>query len=142
MTSEEMIYTLTRMKRMAEEYAKGYPDYNATEDIEALDKAISLLKAEGEGLIVRLPCKVGTKLYTIESKESEECDQDRIVPWIIWKIEYIDSDNTTDGQNQITIYYERTDDIFYDDRSCELDDIGKTVFLTREEAAAKVEGMK
>jgi hypothetical protein len=111
-------------------------------ETEALTKAISLLEAEGEGLIVRLPCKVGTKLYTIESKESEECDQDRIVPWIIWKIEYIDSDNTTDGQNQITIYYERTDDIFYDDRSCELDDIGKTVFLTREESAAKVEGMK
>lgn len=91
---------------------------------EWLEELKSYKEAEEHGLIVRLPCKVGDTVYKITrfcsggirdcgySYECSECPEYK--PFI----EYIDF--------KITI----------------LKDIGKNVFLTREEAEKKLEEMK
>ena len=91
---------------------------------EWLEELKSYKEAEEHGLLVRLPCKVGDTVYKITrfcsggirdcgySYECSECPEYK--PFI----EYIEF--------KITI----------------LKDIGKTVFLTREEAEKKLEEMK
>lgn len=91
---------------------------------EWLEELKTFKEAEEQGLLVRLPCKVGDTVYKITrfcsgrirdcgySYECSECPEYK--PFI----EYIEF--------KITI----------------LKDIGKTVFLTREEAERKLEEMK
>ena len=90
--------------------------------------------------VVVLPCKVGDKLYTISSSRIEEvtchsinindeidvwtefnCDYDcKGCPFSSWKQDFHTGEYSCDGE--------------YGDWCFSLDDFGKTVFLTREEA--------
>lgn len=102
----------------------GCPIDNCREVIEALNKLGEYEKSEEQGLLVRFPCKVGDSLYCIIEgtvKKLKACS------FII------------SGSGIIDI------DLEYEDAFCCIRYIkrfGENVFLTREEAEKKLEGMK
>ncbi len=76
------------------------------------------MDAEEQGLLVRLPCKIGDTVYRIHTK-------DHIV------------------KNRITDFHVSASGIWYWDetgRETHVERIGKTVFLTYEEAEAALKG--
>jgi DNA-directed RNA polymerase subunit RPC12/RpoP len=80
-----------------------------------------LIKAKADGRLVVLPCKVGDSIYRPEGLKYS----------VFWTIT-----NVTIYPDEI-VFIDDSDNIFT------LDDIGKTVFLTREEAEKAIaEGMK
>ena len=76
---------------------------------------------EEQGLLVRLPCKVGDTIY--------RCG-DPIKKTYEWQIAYVEV------YEDETVFVDDSDNTFVEA------DIGKTVFLTREEAEKAVEGNK
>ena len=93
----------------------------------ALDKLLEYQKLEKQGLLIKLPCKVGDRVYTIFCNEVYEKTIDRIIInrfttpqiWVETKLEFA------------TSKLERWDMA-----------IGKTIFLTREEAEKALEERK
>ena len=102
----------------------GCPIDNCREAIEALNKLGEYEKAEEQGLLVRLPCKVGDDLYCIVNGEVKKLKVHSFgVPdFEITDIEF----KYVDGFKIVRFVGE----------------VGKTVFLTREEAEKKLEEMK
>ena len=89
------------------DYADGFVDI--LRDIFTDDELIELAQAKAEGRLIVLPCKVGDTVYRLDGVYS-------------WDIEHIEI------YGDEIIFVDDSDNIF------RLDDIGKTVFLTREEA--------
>ncbi len=97
----------------------------------ALEKLATYEDLEEQGLLVRLPCKVGDTVYRVNAGAKQP-----IIPMIVSEIHFL--------------YYKneravRFDAIGKEDmgESCyRLEDIGRIVFLTREEAEKKLEEMK
>lgn len=95
--------------------------------IAAMQKELKKYKdLEEQGLLVRLPCKVGDTVYKV-NKASKKISEHKIL-----KFE-IDVQDITGFTMQI--WFENYD-------SCFLHHFGKTVFLTREEAEKKLEEMR
>lgn len=88
------------------------------------------LKAEEQGLLLRLPCKVGDTVYILGDK----------FPAIIEAIR-IGEDNHIMFE---FVEYDKSPEIteVWDSGGFELKDIGRTVFLTREEAERKLKEME
>ena len=132
---------------------------NAATIREIINKLCDYENAEEQGLLVRLPCKVGDIVYidsTILPIEDMECYEDidnkipsyfqgRVVSfrfakrnWVKiavkakWLYEWIDDET---GPESDYIEYEKKFSIL-------LSMIGKYIFLTREEAEKKLEEMK
>ena len=97
---------------------------------ELLEELKSYKEAEEQGLLVRLPCKVGTEVFVISPREGH---------YIKCQIKQIEISSTVFGK----IHYfvqpvaQRGCSFRYFDN-----EFGKTVFLTREEAEKKLEEMK
>ncbi len=95
--------------------------------LEALGKYEDL---DEQGLLIRLPCKVGDIVYQISENFIESC-----------RVETIFLGNYMDRNgnycNMAEIYYNR-DDCPYVSTEIYFTDIGETVFLTKEEAEAKL----
>ena len=89
---------------------------NLTEILEKLGKYED---AEEQGLLLRLPCKVGDKAYIIVGKDISEQTIQRV----------------TIGFNKILEFCTRK-------RGFAISAIGKKVFLTRDEAEAKLKEME
>lgn len=86
---------------------------------------------EEQGLLVRLPCKIGDTVYRVNAGAKQP-----IIPMTVSEIHFLCY------KNERTV---RFDAIGKEDmgESCyRLEDIGRIVFLTREEAAKKLEEMK
>lgn len=86
---------------------------------------------EEQGLLVRLPCKVGDTVYRVNSGAKQP-----IIPMTVSEIHFLCC------KNERAV---RFDAIGKEDmgESCyRLEDIGRIVFLTREEAVKKLEEMK
>ena len=86
---------------------------------------------EEQGLLVRLPCKVGDTVYRVNAGAKQP-----IIPMTVSEIHFICY------KNECAV---RFDAIGKEDmgESCyRLEDIGRIVFLTREEAEKKLEEMK
>lgn len=104
------------------------------EEHEQLAKWLEELKtykeAEGQGFLVRLPCKVGDKV----------CDNDFGHPESYeikaFSYGYCDSYVEPDIEDQIIFYYENYSGSITG--AFPMSEIGKTVFLTREEAEKKL----
>ena len=112
---------------------------------QAADYAVELLEAEKQGWLVVLPCKVGDKLYDKSGKVAEveefwvdkrnvsaqvhfQCDYDcNECAFNSWHTEY-SGENSCDGEYGCAIV--------------PVDELGKSVFLTREEAEAALRGRK
>lgn len=116
MTAEEAIKEFKdRIEFGKKEYLKDIPEYIEALDmaIEALEKAEEYRRLEEQGLLLRLPCKVGDTVYLVST-----CGRSDI-----------------DGRF-IRVIEEKTFSEFW------LRDIGKTVFLTYGEAVAKLKEME
>ncbi len=108
---------------------KPNPHYtNCDEGYCAMEKLAAYEDAEEQGLLLRLPCKVGDMIYCIEDKQVWCCTIEKIS---------ISKNNGT--WIEISFPEEMPDLVsmeFYPN------EIGKTVFLTREEAKAKLKEME
>lgn len=96
-----------------------------------LEKLADYEEAEEQGLLVRLPCKIGDTVYRVNAGAKQP-----IIPMIVSEIHFLCY------KNERTV---RFDAIGKEDmgESCyRLEDIGRIVFLTREEAVKKLEEMK
>lgn len=103
---------------------------NCEEGYCAMEKLAAYEDAEEQGLLLRLPCKVGDKLYRITPYAKE--------PIITTHVLQI---NIKQFFNEKIIV--RIDVMDKMGESCYfLDDIGKKVFLSREEAEAKLAEME
>nr|UVY39628.1 MAG: hypothetical protein [Bacteriophage sp.] len=99
--------------------------------ISAARKLCDYEDLEEQGLLVRLPCKVGDTVYRVNSGAKQP-----IIPMTVSEIHFLCC------KNERTV---RFDAIGKEDmgESCyRLEDIGRIVFLTREEAVKKLEEMK
>ena len=86
---------------------------------------------EEQGLLVRFPCKVGDTVYRVNAGAKQP-----IIPMTVSEIHFLCY------KNERAV---RFDAIGKEDmgESCyRLEDIGRTIFLTREEAEKKLEEMK
>lgn len=84
-----------------------------------MEKLAAYEDAEEQGLLVILPCKVGDTVFSAFEDENVFCGK-------VYAI------STCDGTNWFSVRYDSG--LRYDHT---WDDFGKTVFLTREEAALK-----
>lgn len=98
------------------------------------DKLAAYEDADDQGLLLRLPCKVGDKIYQISENFIEPCTVETI-----FVADYMDKDGNY--CNMAEIHYDRYDCPYTSDEIY-FTDIGKTVFLTQEEAEAKLAEME
>lgn len=111
---------------------KEYWEYKQV--AEYLKKLKEYEDLEEQGLLLRLPCKAGDKIYQISENFIEPCTVETI---------FVSDDVDKDGNhcNMAEIHYSRYD-CPYTSAEIYFTDIGKTVFLTQEEAEAKLTEME
>lgn len=103
----------------------NYPTYIG----EAVDKLANYEDTEEQGLLIRLPCKIGETLYFTHDK--------RVIASEVLSVKY-----HAEAENHGVFIRERvTIDVEGVPAEIDFCDIGKTVFLTREEAEAKLKEM-
>ena len=115
---------LTRMERLTERDSYGDVYVKQHDYVTASEKLCEYEDAEEQGLLLRLPCKVGDVIYEIHPLTN------KITPR---KIKSIVVCNCPD----LTIMYKSG----YDYSNVQ-DDFGKTVFLTKAEAEQKLKEME
>lgn len=100
----------------------------------AIAKLAAYEQAEEQGLLLRLPCKVGDTVYQISENFIEPCTVETI---------FLGNYKDRNGNycNMAEIYYDRYDCPYTSDEIY-FTDIGKTVFLTQEEAEARLAEME
>lgn len=142
LTLEEVIkYTKEAVKTYRAEATYNFPELKKLYDnclecanqhnqlAEWLEELKSYKDLEEQGLLVRLPCKVGDIVYKIAAIANHS-----IIPMNVLEIHSICYNN------ERTIIFNTIGDM---GESCyRLEDIGEIVFLTREEAEKKLEEMK
>ena len=101
---------------------------------EWLEELKSYKEAEEHGLLVRLPCKVGDKVWDNDFGHPESYEIKA------FSYGYRDSYVEPDIEDQIIFYYENYSGSITG--AFPMSEIGKTVFITREEVEKKLEEMK
>ena len=131
MTNQELIQAL---RCCAEGECKGcaaYPDKQSCQEnilFQASDRLEGLARADKDGRVVVLPCKVGDTVYEVTSRKTISEYRIRAIRvelfalFIEWEIEKGFVDKSIFGVVS--------------------NEIGKTVFLTREEAEKALEGKR
>lgn len=107
------------------------PAYRDEDNFKAIKKLADYEDAQEQGLLVRLPCKVGDTVYRVNAGAKQP-----IIPMTVSEIHFLCY------KNERAV---RFDAIGKEDmgESCyRLEDIGRIVFLTREETEKKLEEMK
>lgn len=105
--------------------------FEEEKEYRAMDKLAEYEDLEEQGLFVRLPCKVGDTVYRVNAGAKQP-----IIPMTVSEIHFLCY------KNERAV---RFDAIGKEDmgESCyRLEDIGRIVFLTHEEAEKKLEEMK
>ena len=107
----------------------------------ALDKLATYEDAEEQGLLLRLPCKVGDTVYVVTSPFNvfDDIEYDENMKDEVYEA-YVSSVSFYESGEQYRIYAKVTNHFigaYF--REC---DFGKTVFLIREEAEAKLKEME
>lgn len=119
---------LIMVKQDNGEYIPAYWD---EDNFKAIKKLADYEDLEEQGLFLRLPCKVGDTVYRVNAGAKQP-----IIPMTVSEIHFLCY------KNERAV---RFDAIGKEDmgESCyRLEDIGRIVFLTREEAEKKLEEMK
>lgn len=119
---------------------EGYPtlsDYAS----KVLTKLADYEDAEEQGLLLRLPCKVGDTVYVITSPFNvfDDIEYDENMKDEVYEA-YVSSVSFYESGEQYRIYANVTNDfigVYF--RKC---DFGKTVFLAKSEAEAKLAEME
>lgn len=119
-------------------------------EIEMYDKLAAYEDAEEQGLLVRLPCKVGDTVYevSVNTEACGDCDHysdfygmDAMCDINLNSLyPTVTDEPLCEKQFFEIIQYQLWDDYFLRKRN--IDAFGKTVFLTREEAEAALKGKK
>lgn len=99
----------------------------------AIEKLATYEDLEEQGLLVRLPVLIGTKVYTIASMFDCVFDYDNCKATQKWKCE-----EDIQCEYERKSYYVKEIEFI----SIMKDSIGKSIFLTREEAEKKLEEMQ
>jgi hypothetical protein len=86
---------------------------------------------EEQGLLVRLPCKVGDTVYRVNAGAKQP-----IIPMTVSEIHFLCY------KNERTVRFDAIDKEYMGESCYRLEDIGRIVFLTHEEAEKKLEEMK
>lgn len=86
---------------------------------------------EEQGLLVRLPCKIGDTVYRVNAGAKQP-----IIPMTVSEIHFLCY------KNERIVRFDAIDKEYMGESCYRLEDIGRIVFLTREEAAKKLEEMK
>ena len=116
-------------------YEDTIPAEMTNDDIRAVLKKLAAYEdLEEQGLLVRLPCKVGDKAWDNDFGYPESYEIKA------FSYGYCDSYVEPDIEDQIIFYYENYSGSITG--SFAMSEIGKTVFLTREEDEKKLEDMK
>lgn len=107
----------------------------------AIAKLAAYEQAEEQGLLLRLPCKVGDTVYVVTSPFNvfDDIEYDENMKDEVYE-GYVSSVSFYESGEQYRIYAKVTNNFigaYF--REC---DFGKTVFLTREEAEAKLAEME
>lgn len=135
------------LKAMNVDYCEAYcrqQNYNSCRECgiyEAIQKLAEYEDLEEQGLLLRLPCKVGTRIYKIVyylDRESCGCCIDNY--GYDCKCKYYDDENNT-CLNKI-IDNERYEIISKQFNFDMISNFGEAVFLTREEAEAKLKELE
>lgn len=94
--------------------------------------------AEEQGLLIHLPCKVGDKVYFTDRKY--DIENRKFVRFV--RNGYVKAIKFSSRPTKITIKYEDLDDRYgrYERLDIHASNIGKTVFLTKEEAEQALKG--
>ena len=122
---------LIMVKQDNGEYIPAYWD---EDNFKAIKKLADYEDLEARSLLVRLPCKVGDMVWdnVFGYPESYEIKA--------FSYGYCDSYVEPDIEDQIIFYYEKYSGLITG--AFPMSEIGKTVFLTREEAEKKLEEMR
>lgn len=105
---------------------------NCEEGYCAMEKLAAYEDAEEQGLLLRLPCKVGDTLYRVNKGAKEPIITMRVIQLYIKQIHKDRTVMRIDAINDADM-----------GESCYLPcDIGEKIFLTREEAEAKLKEME
>lgn len=116
-------------------YEDTIPAEMTNDDIRAVLKKLAAYEdLEEQGLLVRLPCKVGDMVWDNDFGYPESYEIKA------FSYGYCDSYVEPDIEDQIIFYYENYSGSITG--AFPMSEIGKTVFLTREEAEKKLEKMK
>lgn len=103
---------------------------------ELLEELKSYKDLEEQGLLVRLPCKVGDTVWDNDFGYPESYEIKA------FSYGYCDSYVEPDIEDEIIFYYENYTHLISITGAFPMSEIGKTVFLTREEAEKMLEEMK
>lgn len=121
--------------------ADAHEDCNTAYEVDRCQRYVAFRKladyedAEEQGLLLRLPCKVGDKLYYIDSYYNV------VVPVRLNEviIQFVGINNYTYQYNCCS--FDECGDT-YEEYEFNNNDFGKTVFLTKAEAEAKLKEME
>lgn len=97
----------------------------------AIEKLATYEDLEEQGLLVRLPCKIGDTVYRVNAGAKQP-----IIPMTVSEIHFLCY------KNERTVRFDAIDKEYMGESCYRLEDIGRIVFLTREEAEKKLEEMK
>ena len=95
------------------------------------DKLGEYERAEEQGLLVRLPCKIGDTVYRVNAGAKQP-----IIPMTVSEIHFLCY------KNERTVRFDAIDKEYMGESCYRLEDIGRIVFLTHEEAEKKLEEME
>lgn len=96
-----------------------------------LEKLVDYEDLEEQGLLVRLPCKIGDTVYRVNAGAKQP-----IIPMTVSEIHFLCY------KNERAVRFDTIGKEDMGENCYRLEDIGKIVFLTREEAEKKLEEMK
>ena len=99
--------------------------------ISAARKLCDYEDLEEQGLLVRLPCKVGDTVYRVNAGAKQP-----IIPMTVSEIHFLCY------KNERTVRFDAIDKEYMGESCYRLEDIGRIVFLTHEEAEKKLEEME
>lgn len=120
MTNKEIILNL----RLAAAHLKSHKCSSELQD--AVEEAIDLFGKKVKCLTLDLPCTVGDTIWCVKGKRVIE-----------YRIHYL----VVLANNRVHFNCKRQNCIITDHKTFTEDDIGKTIFLTKEEANTKIRGM-
>lgn len=106
-------------------------DDNCSLMIDACKKLAEYEQLEEQGLLVRLPCKIGDTVYRVNAGAKQP-----IIPMTVSEIHFLCY------KNERTVRFDAIDKEYMGESCYRLEDIGRIVFLTHEEAEKKLEEMK
>lgn len=124
----------TKMSDAACEFLKDKEEFNKWLDRNKwiTKKCDEYARAEEQGLLLRLPCKVGDIIYRVNTGAKESVIKMRVL-----QVNYKQL-----HKDRIIIRIDAINDNDMGESCYLLDDIGKRVFLTREEAEQKLKEME